>query len=296
MAFAVSSVFIWFFLFSKLIWRIDVISPDRQLNQNIYNLLYAGEVYAGSVFSQEKNQNIIQQIFTDVEDVGYVTLNFYKGILTCKVDPKIEKADYMQDLKTGNITAAQDGVIKDLRIYSGFSDVKPGQTVTKGQVLVSATYIDRNGNLQQVKPRAYIKAYCVKKYTAQIELNKTVLLRTGEYETEKIIKFSGKDIKIGRCDISDYTNYDCEKKYSYVDVLGFRLPFTVEKSRYYKKEQVNIQKDKETAAKAAETVIDTLVESDTSLEAVLSKEYDYSLSEDLFTVSCTVYGEYNIAE
>ena len=114
--FAVCSVFIYFFVFGKLIWKIDVISPNGQINQDIYNLLYNNNVYVGAVFSQDKNQDIIQQIFTDVEDVGYITLNFYKGVLTCKVDQKLEKAEYMQDLKTGNITASQDGVVKDLRI------------------------------------------------------------------------------------------------------------------------------------------------------------------------------------
>ena len=78
-----ATVLIYIFLFSKLIWRIDVISPDSNITNNIYRLLYKNDVYAGAVFSQEKNQDIIQQIFVNMDDVGYVTLNFYKGVLVC---------------------------------------------------------------------------------------------------------------------------------------------------------------------------------------------------------------------
>lgn len=294
--FAVCSVFIYFFVFGKLIWKIDVISPNGQINQDIYNLLYNNNVYVGAVFSQDKNRDIIQQIFTDVEDVGYITLNFYKGVLTCKVDQKLEKAEYLQDLKTGNITATQDGVVKDLRIYNGFSDIKQGQTVTKGQILVSATYIDRNGDLHQVMPRAYIKAECVKKYTAQIELDKSILLRTGEFETEKILKLLGRDLLVERCDISDYKYYDYEKRYSYADMLGFRLPVTLVKNKYYKKEHILIKKDEETAVKAAEIIIDTLIKSDVSLETVYNKEYSYTISDTMLTMDCIVYGEYDITK
>ena len=270
---AVFSVFVYIFLFSKLIWRIDVISPDQRINNSIYNLLYHNDIYAGSVFSQQKNQDIIQNIFTDVENVGYVTLNFYKGVLTCKVDPTVDKKQYMQNAVTGNIVAAQNGVIEDLRVYSGFSQVKPGQTVTKGEILVSATYIDRNGNLQQVMPRAYIKAACVKKYTTQVELDKKVYIRTGESRTEKELKIPGRKIKIKRCDLTGYNNYNTEKKYSYIDFCGFRLPATIEKTTHYITEQINIKKDEKTAVNAAKKIIGTLIESDISLETADAAEY-----------------------
>ena len=290
------SVLIYIFLFSKLIWRIDVISPDSQINNAVYNLLHNNDVYAGAVFSQEKNQNIIQQIFMDVEDVGYVTMNFYKGVLTCKVDPVTERKQYLENLASGNITASQNGVIEDLRIYSGFSDIKTGQTVTKGQILVSSTYIDRNGKLHSVKPRAYIKAACVKKYTAQVDMDKTVWIRNGEKAEKTVLKTMGINIPLKNENIRDFFVYDTEKSFRYINFLGFNLPFTVEKTEYYKKEQADLKKDEQTALAAAKDIVHTLIKNDISLEKVESKNYEYSVSGDVLTLVCTVQGYYDIAK
>ena len=293
---SVCMVFLYFFVFGKIIWKIDVISPSSQINNGVYNLLYQNSVYTGTIFSQEKNQNIIQQIFMQVEDVGYVTMNFYKGVLTCKVDPIEEKENYTNILSLGNITATQNGVIHDLHIYNGFSDIKTGQTVEKGQILVSSTYIDRNGKLHQVIPRAYIKALCIKKYTAQVELNKAVYLRTGEKESDIYLKCAGANLKIRKANLSDYNNYDTEKAFSYCDILGFKLPITTEKTTYYKKEQFFIEKDENTAVNAAKSIIDTLIENDESLETIEEKNYDYTIVDNMITMICTVQGYYDITK
>jgi len=295
-AIAVCSVLFYIFVFSKLIWRIEIISPNQQINQSVYNLLYNNQVYAGAMFSQDKNHNIIQQIFMDVDGVGYVTLNFYKGILTCKIDPVQEKMPYLENATTGNIIAAQNGVIEDLRVYSGFSDIKIGQTITKGQVLVSATYIDRNGKLQLVMPRAYIKAHCIKKYTAQVEMEKEIYLRTGESKKSVVLKFLGNDITLKREKISDYITYDKEKSFKYINVLGFKLPFTVEKSTYYKKEKTYITKNEQTAYNAAKNIVDTMIKNDISLEETDWRDYRYTVNNNRLTIECTVQGHYDIAK
>ena len=99
-----------------------------------------------------------------------------------------------------------------------------------------------------------------------------------------------------RCDISDYKYYDYEKRYSYADMLGFRLPVTLAKNKYYKKEHILIKKDEEAAVKAAEIIIDTLIKSDVSLETVYNKEYFYTMSDTMLTMDCIVYGEYDITK
>ena len=289
-------VFLYIFIFSKIIWRIDVISPNRCLGEEIYTLLYKNDVYAGAVFNQEKNQNIIQQIFMNVEDVGYVTLNFYKGILTCKIDPAIEKMPYLEQSFEGNIVATQNGVIEDLRVYSGFGQVKVGQTVEKGDILVSATYIDRNGTLQQVMPRAYIKAHCVKKYTAQIDMNKKEYLRTGESTQRTTIKLLGKNLVVNREKLDDYPVYDTERSFEYLDLLGFKLPITVERIKYYKKEAVTLSKDEHTAYKAAKKMVEMLINNDLSIEEIELKKYEHTLENNRLTIICTVQGYYDITK
>ena len=287
-------VFLYVFLFSKLIWRIDIIAPSKNITDDVNSSLYENNCYAGAVFNQEKNQNIIQKIFMDVDNVGYVTLNFYKGILTCKVDATINKMPYLENSTSGNITASLDGVIEELEIYNGFSDIQIGQTVLKGDVLVEPTYVDRNGTLQQVMPRAFIKAYCLKEYSAQTDFNKEVFIRTGKYTEQVSLKFIGKKILIKKADIDAYKQYESEKYFENITILGFSLPLTKETIRFYEKESVNIEKDEQSAYDAAKKAVDTTIKSDTSLLVADKYEYYSKTTEDGVTVFCRVYGQYDI--
>ena len=287
-------VFLYFFLFSKLIWRIDIIAPSKNITEDVNSILYDNNCYAGAVFNQEKNQNIIQKIFMDVDNVGYVTLNFYKGILTCKVDATINKMPYLENSTSGNITASLDGVIEELEIYNGFSDIQIGQTVLKGDILVEPTYVDRNGTLQQVMPRAFIKAYCLKEYSAQTDFNKEVFIRTGKYTEQVSLKLIGKKILIKKADIDAYKQYESEKYFENITILGFSLPLTKETIRFYGKESVNIEKDEQSAYDAAKKAVDTTIKSDTSLLVADKYEYYSKTTEDGVTVFCRVYGHYDI--
>lgn len=287
-------VFLYVFLFSKLIWRIDIIAPSKNITEDVNSILYENNCYAGAVFNQEKNQNIIQKIFMDVDNVGYVTLNFYKGILTCKVDATINKMPYLENSTSGNITASLDGVIEELEIYNGFSDIQIGQTVLKGDVLVEPTYVDRNGTLQQVMPRAFIKAYCLKEYSAQTDFNKEVFIRTGKYTEQVALKLIGKKILIKKADIDAYKQYESEKYFENITILGFSLPLTKETIRFYEKESVNIEKDEQSAYDAAKKAVDTTIKSDTSLLLADKYEYYSKTTEDGVTVFCRVYGHYDI--
>lgn len=286
--------FLYVFLFSKLIWRIDIIAPSKNITEDVNSILYENNCYAGAVFNQEKNQNIIQKIFMDVDNVGYVTLNFYKGILTCKVDATINKMPYLENSTSGNITASLDGVIEELEIYNGFSDIQIGQTVLKGDVLVEPTYVDRNGTLQQVMPRAFIKAYCLKEYSAQTDFNKEVFIRTGKYTQQVSLKLIGKKILIKKADIDAYKQYESEKYFENITILGFSLPLTKETIRFYEKESVNIEKDEQSAYDAAKKAVDTTIKSDTSLLVADKYEYYSKTTEDGVTVFCRVYGHYDI--
>lgn len=287
-------VFLYFFLFSKLIWRIDIIAPSKNITEDVNTILYENNCYAGAVFNQEKNQNIIQKIFMDVDNVGYVTLNFYKGILTCKVDATINKMPYLENSTNGNITASLDGVIEELEIYNGFSDIQIGQTVLKGDVLVEPTYVDRNGTLQQVMPRAFIKAYCLKEYSAQTDFNKEVFIRTGKYTEQVALKLIGKKILIKKADTDAYKQYESEKYFENINILGFSLPLTKETIRFYEKESVKIEKDEQSAYNAAKKAVDATIKSDTSLLVADKYEYYSKATEDSMTVFCRVYGHYDI--
>lgn len=289
-------IFLCTYIFSNMIWSIDVIAPTQNITEDVYSLLYKNDIYTGTYFNQDKNQDVIRQISSNVDNVGYVTLNFYKGVLTCKVDQTINRLQYLENQTNGNIVANMDGVIQDLRVYNGFYDLKIGQVVTKGELLVSSTYLDRNGNLQQVMPRAYIEASCIKQYQTQVDFNKTATIKTGNYDKKIVLKFLGKDFTIKDVKSIEYENYDAEKKFEYVKILGFKLPITKEVTTYYEKKDTIIEKNEEQAFATAKKIMDDVIKSDNSLITVDKLEYSQEVTENGVILYCKVYGNYDITK
>ena len=293
-AVGVIMIFIYVYLFSNIIWRIDVIASDKNITEDVYSILYANNCYVGAFFSQPDNQRIIQQINMEVDNVAYVTSNFYKGILICKVDATINKLPYLENSTDGDIVANMDGVIEELDIYNGFSDIKIGQSVAKGDILVSATYTDRNGTIQQVMPRAFIKAYGVKEYSAEVNFNKKIYVRTGRYTEDVTYKFAGIDFDIKKADLEEFKDYDKERRFEYVNISGFRIPLTKEIVRYYDKTEINITNNEKQAENTAEKIVETLIKSDEKLLGKEKSEYHCFITEEGVKVICKVYGYFDI--
>lgn len=284
------------YIFSNIIWRIDVIAPTKNITEDVCTLLYENNIYTGAYFNKDKNKDVRMQIFSNVDNVGYVTLNFYKGVLTCKVDQTINRMPYLENATTGNIVSNLDGVIQDLRIYNGFSDLKIGQVVTKGELLVSSTYLDNSGNLQQVMPRAYIEAYCVKQYETQVEFNKIVPIRTGKTLNKITLKCLGKELVIKDETKNMFSQYDSEKKFEYIRIMGFKLPITKEVITYYEKTDTVIEKNEEQALASAKKIMTTVIKADKSLISAEKFEYSNEITESGVTLYCKVYGNYDITQ
>jgi len=127
-------------------------------------------------------------------------------------------------------------------------------------------------------------------------MDKTVWIRNGEKAQKTVLKIMGINIPLKNEHIRDFSVYDTEKSFRYINFLGFNLPLTVEKAEYYKKEQADLKRDEQTALAAAKDIVHTLIKNDISLEKVESKNYEYSVSGDVLTLVCTVQGYYDIAK
>ena len=91
-----------------------------------------------------------------------------------------------------------------------------------------------------------------------------------------------------------YKQYESEKYFESINILGFSLPLTKETIRFYEKESVKIEKDEQSAYNAAKKAVDATIKSDTSLLVADKYEYYSKATEDSMTVFCRVYGHYDI--
>ncbi len=280
-------------IFSHFIWRIDVNVDDNNLKTTIYNSLYNNGIYTGSYYTKDKLQKAAT--YTMIEnEVGQISLNFYKGVLECEVYPKINKEDYISDAVDGEIVSSLSGIITDLRVFSGFPNVELWQSVSQGDILVNCSMTDEYNNFYYEKARAYIEALCEKTYSVYIPFKKESILYTGKEDETLYIKFLDGKYQIKKADKDNW--YDSAEKTTIkpVSILGFRLPITLETVKYYQMEKYKIENDALSANKLAKLQIQQLIWNDEKLKKELDRKYDYLISDEGIQVNCFVKGYYEI--
>ena len=282
------------YLYSEIIWNINIKTDDIQLKNEIAGQLFCNGIYAGSCYDKEVFTKAAENIMITNNSLGYITLNFYKGTLDCNVYIKENKVDYISQLSEDNIYAQKNGIITDIRVYEGFSQLQTGQSVSKGDVLVSNLYTDRHGNTYSVKTRAYIEAACEEIYSIFVPFEKDIELLTGTEEKEISVLFDNREYKLGKADLTTQNSYMKREKLEYFSVLGFHFPLTVKTVTYYHTDNKTVTKDVSVALAYGKLQLQHIISNDEKLKKEYTREYSYKLYQDGLQVSCLLNGIYEI--
>ena len=176
----------------------------------------------------KRNFNLASSVSVAIIGQSLV-VNLCEGVLPPEMEGDFEsiKSDY-------------DGLVTDIKLIQGTLNVKVGDVVQKGDILVYPYIIDTDGEKREVKPQAEIMAdiwlrgeYCHKDYTIKTQ-------RTGNYEVKSNV-FLGNKIIYSQNKILKFQDFEEEKKVEDL-VYNNLLPFKVEKTYYYELETVEINK------------------------------------------------------
>ena len=207
-------------ILSGHIWVIEIDNstdiPDEKIIQS----------YADSGLKIGSNKRVdIKRLRSDVlsnlDDASWTTVNISGMTATIKVR-KVNKTPEVTDQSgTSNIVAAKDGQVEIIEPYRGTAAVKAGQTVTKGDMLISGVTESRIQSYIFSDADGYIAASTNIKVEKKTESKITELIP----ESQKIyyIYFLGKEIPLGF-----HKEYDCCYLHrSWLYIGGKRMPFGV---------------------------------------------------------------------
>lgn len=174
-----------FFLFaSNYTWQIQVFGASDIPVSNIIEVLHNNGVRKGKINHQTS---------AEIEDI---LLNHYDMLAQVSVIKRgtaiiinvSEKLVYDAGEFTP-ITAKYNGIIKEISVITGTNNVKVGDYVQAGDVLVLPFNVNADGSKVPVEPKAEIKAEIF--YITKTEMQKTekVLVRSGRTQIKHKYKF-----------------------------------------------------------------------------------------------------------
>lgn len=229
--FAISLIIILIALYvsSNYIWNIEIQIEDNLELDNIEKDIEQAGLEIGTLKSKVDTQEIANKIRLKRDDLSWIGIslegtNAIVKVVKAKEAPKIiNEKDYC------NIIAKKGGVITEIIAQNGTAQVKVGDQVEEGQVLIQGTMEGKYTGTRYVHSLGEVKAVVQYTKTEKISLKEEQKIKTGKKETKYGIKFNNFQINFYKT-LSNFKIYDTIEEEKKVRIFSnLYLPISVEK-------------------------------------------------------------------
>ncbi len=283
-------------LSTSIIWDIEIICGKPELIPQVLNVLEVESIGRGSFKRGLDPKNIASRIALEVEGLAWVGVEI-KGVkLSVTVKDSIEPPVLIKNNESFNIVAERDGLITNMEVYAGNALVKEGDTVRKGQVLVSGKLQSKNPDFGTRDVHALGKVIAKTWYESSLPVSMvyTQRLKTQKSHDTVYLRFLDRKLKIGG--EPPFEIYETQTVDKFLSPFGIKLPIglTVETSFEIMERQVDLTMDEaisvalETAKKDLEArvpedcvVIDEIVKQVTSESGTVYIQIVVECEEDI---------------
>jgi len=279
-------------LSSLFIWRIDIYGNNYLSKGEILRALAECGVSSGTFRFKLIPDLVRSKMICLMPEIGWMTVNVSGSRAVVLISERQEKPEIYNESECCGIEAGKDGIIKEMFVMNGKPLVCEGQSVLRGETLVSGYMESLSNEPRMVRSRARVMADTWYEITA-------VSPAEGQIKNENKFSYSRFSVKIGKKRINFYPSSrkdidGCVKiinEYN-LGVEGlFALPVTVvrEEILYFQKEVGRWMQNDETGRRMLEELSEAID------GEILSSSVSYSESDGLHYVTLRASCRENIA-
>lgn len=245
----------------SIIWDIEIIGCKPEMIPQVMNVLNVDNIGRGSFKMKLNPKNIASKIALNVEGIAWAGVEI-KGVkLFITIKDSIEAPVLIKNNESFNIVAERDGLVKTMEVYAGNALIKEGETVKKGQVLVSGKLESKNPEFGTHDIHALGKIIARTWYENSLPLSMvyTKRIKTGKIHKTTFLRFLDSRLKISGGDLpyEMFETVTVEKPITGPFDLKLPIGLTVENSYEIVEKQVDLTLD-EALTVSAETAKEDL--------------------------------------
>ena len=265
-SFLISLVIIMIVLYtsSNYIWNIEIQVEDNAKLENIEKDLEDAGLEIGRLKNKINIQEIINTIRLKRNDISWIGIDIQGTNAIVKAVKTKEPPEIIDENEHCNIVAKKGGNITKIIAQNGTAQVKVGDQVEQGQVLIQGTMEGKYTGIRYVHSLGEVEAIVQYSKTEQFPLKEEKTVKTGNQETKYKIKFNKFQINFYKT-LSKFKIYDTienEKKLRIFSNLY--LPISVTKITNEELEKISkeytIEELTEIGTQKLETEIETEIE------------------------------------
>ena len=175
------------YFMSGCVWNICINGNKNIKSSDILFSLNQIGIYEGALVKNIDPEEKRNELLLVQTGLSWAAINIEGAKIT--VDVTETKANKEKNNLASNLISAEDGVIKKIEVKNGVTEVKVGDTVQKGQLLVSGIKEYENGSVSFVRSQGKIYAEVAYSFETVQHFNVTEFIKTGEVKTKKILDF-----------------------------------------------------------------------------------------------------------
>lgn len=236
------------FLFSSVIWSVDIPETDYIEKEKIESALKEAGIAKGKIKYNMNVRHASNYLLLKYEELIWANVEIFGTRVEVTLVPRDEKPKIVDKDTPGNLVAKKDGYILEVTAENGEKAVKTGDFVVKGQILVSGVVQSTAVGARYVHAQGKVIAEAVTEKSKEQKLYKYTKNYTQKSKNIYEITIGKIKIPIDFQKNIDFFNYDSIIKES--DVLFFnvkkeeRNEYTLKKERLSEAEAVKLCADK----------------------------------------------------
>lgn len=279
-------------LLQNLVWSVRFVGLNAAQQAAVRQTLTAAGICEGAAVTQPQLRAAERAILSGRQALGWVSLNFIKGRLVVEgaaalPKPEIEPNDPV------DLIAAADATLLWLTVQEGNALKQPGQTVAKGEVLVSAVREDRDLRPISSHARATAWARLERTYTCTQPLRYAARFATGRTAEHRTLLAAGHRLPLW--DSAGEVQGEIRRSYAPLELLGFGLPVTVETALMVEQAEQTVTLSPGAAREFARFACEQALADEFPGAKVLTVSEQEIWGEDTLTLRRTVQFEADIA-
>lgn len=273
---------------TNFVWNINIEVEDNLELQNIEQDIKEAGLEVGMLKKNVDTQEIINKIRLDRSDISWVGIELKGTNAIVKIVKATEAPEIIDEKDYCNIVAKKSGTITKIIAQNGTAQVKIGDEVEEGQILIQGTMEGKYTGTRYVHSLGEVEAIVKYSKTKRIYLKTVEKVTTGEKETKYRIKINNFQINFYKT-ISKFNFYDTietEKKFKIFSNLY--LPISIIKITNQELQEIQKEYTVEEATEIGTKELEQEIEQEIGVgKNILGKNAEVTETEEYIEVSVT---------
>lgn len=227
--------FIW--ISSMFVWNVDIIEENNQELVDIRSDIEEAGLKNGVLKQKVKTKEIINKLRLKRNDIAWIGIEMKGTNAIVKLVKADNKPDIIDTNEYCNVVSDKTGVITKISAQNGTANVKAGDTVKKGDVLINGWMEGKYTGLRYVHAKGEIEAKVWYTKKKKIPYTLTQTRETGNIQEKYFLKINNLKINFSK-KYSKFKIYDTIENDSKFRIFSdFYLPISIVKTTYKEMEE-----------------------------------------------------------